>query len=79
VHGFIGIALIQERVLEDLIAAGAKVKAYDPVAGETARRMLPAKWFQSGKLTLTEHQYDALDGATALALVTEWKPLTIRA
>jgi UDPglucose 6-dehydrogenase len=61
-------------LLQSLIAAGATVKAYDPIATETARRALPAQWFQSGKLTLAEHQYDVLDGATALALVTEWKP-----
>jgi UDPglucose 6-dehydrogenase len=61
-------------LLQQLIEAGAKVKAYDPVALEAARRILPENWFKSGRLTLTEHQYDALDGVVALALVTEWKP-----
>jgi len=61
-------------LLEQLIQAGATVKAYDPVALETAQRVLPAEWYRSGRLTLTEHQYDALDDVTALALVTEWKP-----
>jgi UDPglucose 6-dehydrogenase len=61
-------------LLQQLIEAGAKVQAYDPVALDVARRTLPAEWFKSGRLTLTEHQYDALDGVTALALVTEWKP-----
>ena len=36
--------------------------------------MLPARGSTSGQLTLAEHQYDALDGAAALVLVTEWKP-----
>lgn len=61
-------------LLRQLIQAGAKVKAYDPVALEAARRILPENWFKSGRLTLSEHQYDALDGVSALALVTEWKP-----
>jgi len=61
-------------LLQQLIQAGAKVRAYDPVALEAARRTLPAEWLRSGQLTLTEHQYDALDGVAGLALVTEWKP-----
>jgi UDPglucose 6-dehydrogenase len=61
-------------LLGQLIAAGARVKAYDPVAMEVARQFLPASWFESGQLALTEQQYEALDGVDALALVTEWKP-----
>ena len=61
-------------LLADMIAAGAKVRAYDPVAMSSARRSLPSGWFDSGQLALADHQYDALDGASALVLVTEWKP-----
>ncbi len=61
-------------LLEALIGAGATVKAYDPVAMGAARRELPAAWFEHDQLVLAEHQYDALRGADALALVTEWKP-----
>jgi UDPglucose 6-dehydrogenase len=61
-------------LIEDLVKAGAKVKAYDPVAAESARRAMPPAWLQSGKVELAEHQYDAVKGADALALVTEWKP-----
>ncbi len=60
-------------LLEHLISRGAKVKAYDPVAMEVARRDLPGSWFDSGRLQLVSHQYDALVGTDALALVTEWK------
>lgn len=60
-------------LLEYLIGAGAKVRAYDPVAMEVATRELPTKWFESGQLELVGHQYDALIGADALVLVTEWK------
>jgi len=61
-------------LIERLIGAGARVRAYDPVAMDNARRALPADWLQSGKLALVEAQYDAPAGADALALVTEWKP-----
>ncbi|WP_020675862.1 UDP-glucose dehydrogenase family protein [Geopsychrobacter electrodiphilus] len=61
-------------LLAELITAGARVLAYDPVAMETARKELPAEWFESGALVLTDHQYDALQGVDAMLLVTEWKP-----
>ena len=61
-------------LLQELIRAGARVKAYDPEAAESARRELPPVWFETGRLTLTRHQYEALEQVDALALVTEWKP-----
>ena len=61
-------------LLEQLIAAGANVKAYDPVAMNVAQRDLPNRWFETGQLRLVEHQYEAVQGVDALLLVTEWKP-----
>ena len=61
-------------LIGELVQAGAKVLAYDPVAHETARRELPAEWFDNGSVRFVEHQYEALEGADALVLVTEWKP-----
>lgn len=61
-------------LVEGLIGRGAKVRAYDPVAMDNARRVFPAQWFDEGRLVFTRHQYDALDGADAMVLVTEWKP-----
>lgn len=61
-------------ILHELIAAGAKVVAYDPVASEIAREELPREWFDHGHLKLAEHQYDVLPDVDALVLVTEWKP-----
>lgn len=61
-------------ILHELIAAGAKVVAYDPVASEIAQQELPKEWFNHGHLTLVEHQYDVLPNVDALILVTEWKP-----
>jgi len=53
-------------VIERLIAAGAKVRAYDPEAGPVARRLFDSR------IDLCEKSYDALTGADALAIVTEW-------
>ena len=61
-------------LLQSLIAAGAKVRAHDPVAMAAARRVFPQDWFARGQVTLVEHQHEALEGADALVLVTEWKP-----
>jgi UDPglucose 6-dehydrogenase len=61
-------------LLGELIAAGAKVLAYDPEALEAARAELPPHWFEHGCVTLVRHQYEALEQVDALALVTEWKP-----
>lgn len=61
-------------LLHELIGAGAKVRAYDPVAMEAARNQLPQAWFDNGDLILADHQYDALQDVDAMILVTEWKP-----
>jgi UDPglucose 6-dehydrogenase len=53
-------------IIERLLALGAKVRAYDPEADETARRIFGTR------ITLCEKSYEALDGADALAVVTEW-------
>ncbi|TXD42825.1 UDP-glucose/GDP-mannose dehydrogenase family protein [Lujinxingia vulgaris] len=61
-------------LLEHLIARGARIQAYDPVAMEAAREHFPQEWFDRQHLMLAEHQYAALEGVDALILVTEWKP-----
>jgi UDPglucose 6-dehydrogenase len=61
-------------LITELLAAGAKVKAYDPEALDAARMELPDAWFTDGSITLVRHQYEALDKVDALVLVTEWKP-----
>jgi UDPglucose 6-dehydrogenase len=38
-----------------------------------AARELPGEWLDSGRLTLTEDPYLALENSDALVLVTEWK------
>ncbi len=49
-----------------LLELGATVRAYDPEAAETARRLF------GNRITLCEKSFDALNGADALAIVTEW-------
>ena len=52
-----------------LIKAGARVKAYDPVAADEAKRIYAAE----PKFALTKNAYQAAEGADALAIVTEWQ------
>jgi len=53
----------------DIVAAleqrGAALRAYDPVAMEVARKLLPS-------VTLCEDAYEACEEADALVIVTEW-------
>ncbi|MEX1299035.1 MAG: UDP-glucose/GDP-mannose dehydrogenase family protein [Desulfotignum sp.] len=59
--------------LKNVIDAGARVQAYDPVAMPQAARELPEEWLESDRLTLMDDPYQVLENADALALVTEWK------
>ena len=56
-------------LMEALWAAGAKVRAFDPEAAHEARRVFGER----DDLVLVDEAMDALDGADALAIVTEWK------
>ena len=54
-------------VVEELLEAGAKVTAHDPKAMDEARRRF------GDRVALVEHRYDALKGADALLVLTEWQ------
>jgi len=56
-------------LMEALWAAGAKVRAYDPVAMPEARRIYGAR----PDFALLPSAVEALDGADALAICTEWQ------
>ncbi|MCF7985269.1 MAG: UDP-glucose/GDP-mannose dehydrogenase family protein [Thiohalocapsa sp.] len=56
------------RLMEQLWDAGARVRAFDPVAGEEAQRI----YGDRADLVLVDDQEAALEGADALAIVTEW-------
>jgi len=56
-------------LMEALWNAGAKVRAYDPVAMDEARRMYGSRQ----DLALATGAEEALDGADVLAILTEWQ------
>ncbi|GAB6144192.1 UDP-glucose dehydrogenase family protein [Desulfocicer niacini] len=60
-------------LIHQLLAAGATVQAYDPVAMDQARLAFPAAFFKDNSLRLSDTSYDALNDTDALVLVTEWK------
>ena len=54
------------RIVERLLECGAKVTAYDPAAIPVAKRLF------ENRIAFADRSYDALSGADALAIVTEW-------
>ena len=56
-------------LIADLLAAGAAVRAYDPVAGEAARRLYAGEQ----RVQIADGALQALEGCDALAIVTEWR------
>lgn len=57
------------RLLQQLWDAGARVRAYDPEARAEARHVFGER----ADLVVCDEAYAVLDGADALAIVTEWK------
>lgn len=53
-------------IVEKLLAAGVKVRAFDPEAMNNVRKLL------GEKIVFAENPYAVLEGAKALVLVTEW-------
>jgi UDPglucose 6-dehydrogenase len=53
-------------IMNELLEAGAKIKAFDPEAMENVK----AEY--GDKITFAKNQYDAIEGADALAIITEW-------
>src|SRR5690606_885913 len=54
-------------LIDWLLAQGAKVTVHDPEAMDNVRAEI------GDKVTYVEHQMDALEGADALAIMTDWK------
>ena len=53
-------------IINALLDMGAKVKAYDPKAEDSA------KFYFKEKIEYTKNSYEALEGADALIILTEW-------
>ena len=64
-------------MIADLLARGATVRAYDPVAVDEARRVFRLDLAdvpeQLARLHFTSTQDETLAGSDALVIVTEWK------
>lgn len=58
-------------IIDKLIAKGARVFGYDPVALKEAKKVL------GDKITYSENQYEAIIDADALILVTEWSEFRV--
>ena len=56
-------------VIDLLCRAGAKVRAYDPVAGGEAKRI----YANNPDFLVCKSAYEAAEGADALAIITEWQ------
>ncbi len=54
-------------LINDILKAGGRVQAHDPIAIPTAQKILPSETL------FVEDPYLALEGADALVLVTEWQ------
>jgi UDPglucose 6-dehydrogenase len=52
-------------IINKLIKAGAKIKAFDPVAMKDAKKVFP-------KITCCKDAYEAAKGAEAVVIATEW-------
>jgi UDPglucose 6-dehydrogenase len=53
-------------VIQGLVAAGARVRAYDPAAMPNAKGLLPSS------VEYCQSSYEAAEGADAIAVITEW-------
>ncbi len=53
-------------IINSLVSVGAKIKAYDPVAMDSARSILP-------DITYCQSPYETAEGADAIVIVTEWR------
>ncbi len=53
-------------IINELLEAGAKIKAFDPEAMDNVKEII------GDKITFCDNQYDAIEDADALAVITEW-------
>ncbi|MDQ9170799.1 UDP-glucose/GDP-mannose dehydrogenase family protein [Oxalobacteraceae bacterium R-40] len=63
-------------LIRQLLAAGCRIQAYDPVAISEAQRILLKEFGEqqcSEMLKFADSPWDAVQGAAVLALVTEWR------
>lgn len=56
-------------LIDDLLAHGAILRLFDPVAVPNAKKLLKGK----RDMIFCQDEYEAVIGASAIVLVTEWK------
>lgn len=60
-------------LIRSLLAAGANVRVFDPIANNTARQVFEQEGFDLDKIDFATQPYEAPEGAHGIVLVTEWK------
>ena len=60
-------------MITSLIEAGAVVQAFDPVVKSDVIKEFPKDWIEDKKIIFYDNNYQALENAHALVLMTEWK------
>lgn len=56
-------------IITELLRRGAKIKAYDPIAMDEARRIFG----EQANLSYCMDEYETLEGSDAMLLITEWR------
>ncbi len=56
-------------LIKDLLKKGAKLKLYDPVSMDNAKKLIE----DNKNIIWCDNEHDAANGADAIALLTEWK------
>ncbi len=63
-------------IVRGLVERGAAVRAHDPEARHEAARHF-ADLLESGRFSVCERNYDCVEGADALLVLTEWQPYRV--
>ena len=56
-----------------MLITGGLIQAFDPVVNEEVARKFLQEWIHDNKLIFYDDNYEALNNANALILMTEWK------
>jgi UDPglucose 6-dehydrogenase len=60
-------------LIQDLLAEGALLRVFDPIASDNAKKFLKEMGIDSAQLSWCQSEAQAACGAHAIVLVTEWK------
>lgn len=60
-------------IIKELLAQGAEVRSYDPVATNEAEKVFASNGFQNRRAVLCASSAQAIEGSDAVVLVTRWQ------